>query len=813
MTLKRISLLLLLIVVIATGLYFHRAARDDVWRINFAPGSAPAIPDFVTVDADHDYNQWRGYGWLDVTGPLETGRWPRDEGDSWESRDNLNVIKRRGPDDLAQGFATGPATFALDIEAGTYEVWVLSGDAGHLEYTPHDIYRIIVEDESVYGYEVSSEEYIAQFETPPATDQLTHDDIWEQSIQPRFQWSRAVVDVTDGQLTVRVDSQQRDNKLADFMGDYAHTEARSGPAQRYPGALNALVVIPYTAGDDRGAREVASIDAWRRANLREKWPRRVPSAADDRRLAEVDVTRGYTAWPVNVLTPVLPYTFRQHATAPLRPRATPGEFVPLTFAITPLTELGETQVEFNLYDSSEAAMPVPVADDLAYGVVRYIPMSTKKRSRRWQASPAMVVPEDRWDIRKGVTRQFWLTYRVPEDLPAGHYTGSITIRPAHGQASRLAVQLEVLPFRLQRPTDLAIGMTYFSPAQYALLDETVFWSRVQAEFADMRAHNMTTIQYTGLHMDDYDRMGHALDLYRKAGFEQPVYLLESYAAMSRLQREGLEWGSEEFHQAYVPFIQAFLRQADERDWPPVIVNFGDEFTNRGIEEFGAEVARNLKQIPGIVTAADVNGYWEMKLLAPEVDILAFNDGWDGPRRVNAGRRMLNAETVATIQRAGATPWLVNIGMDRFTNGFWLWKMVRLGVRGKVEWIYRAYNGMPFDSFDAEPLRTHAVYPGPGGVSIPSLDYERMRMGLDDLAYLNTLEQLLAQSRNEPGSAQAVAAAEAFLARLDGMIEVDREYYRRTGSGENRNWPHEQYDSLRDEVIGLIIDLQGTESQD
>ena len=210
---------------------------------------------------------------------------------------------------------------------------------------------------------------------------------------------------------------------------------------------------------------------------------------------------------------------------------------------------------------------------------------------------------------------------------------------------------------------------------------------------------------------------------------------------------------------------------------------------------------------------DRDGYWEMKLLAPEVDILAFNDGWDGPQRVNAGRRMLNAGTVATIQRAGATPWLVNIGMDRFTNGFWLWKMVRLGVRGKVEWIYRSYNGMPYDSFDADPLRNHAVYPGPDGITVPSLDYERMRMGLDDLAYLNTLEQLLAQSRDEPGNAQAVAEAEAFLARLDGMIKIDREYYRRTGSGENRNWPHEQYDLLRDEVIGLILDLRGKKTRD
>ena len=814
MTRARGALVLALVVsVVAAGLYLHRPARDAVWQINFAPGTAPVVSGFVNVDARQDYTRWRGYGWLDTTGPVKSGRWPGDEDDTWESRDNLNVIQRRGPDDLAQGFASGQATFVLDLEPGTYEVWLLCGDAGRLEYTPRDAYRVLVEGKPVYSFEISKEDYVAQFEMPPATDPLTHEDIWEQSITPRFRWSKAVVDVTDGQLTVRVDGQLRENELGHVLGDYAHTEARSGPAQRYPGALNALLVTAYTPGDDRGAQAVASIDAWRRTNLREKWPRLAPAAVDDSGLDDHDVARGYTAWPVNVLAPVLPHSVRQHVDGPIRLRATPGEYVPVTFAVTPLTDLGETQLAFNLHDPSEAAMPVPVADDLAYGVVRYLPVSTEKQSRRWQPAPAMIVPLDRWDIRKGVTRQFWLTYRVPEDLPAGHYTGSITIRPTHGQASRLAVQLEVLPFRLQRPAGLAIGLTYFSPAQYALLGEPAFWSRVQAEFADMRAHNMTTVQYTGIHMDDYERMGQALDLYRDAGFEQPVYLLESYGAMAQLQREGLAWGSKAFYQAYVDFIQAFVREADERGWPPLIVNFGDEFTNRGLEEFGAGVARRLKRIPGIVTAADVNGYWEMKLLAPEVDILAFNDGWDGPRRVNAGRRMLNAGTVATIQRAGAIPWLVNIGMDRFSNGFWLWKMVRLGIRGKVEWIYRGYNGMPYDSFDADPLRNHAVYPGPDGSAVPSLDYERMRMGLDDLAYLNTLEQLLAQSRDEPGSAQAVAAAEAFLTRLDSMVEVDREYYRRTGSGENRNWPHEQYDSLRDEVTGLILDLLGTELQD
>lgn len=98
------------------------------------------------------------------------------------------------------------------------------------------------------------------------------------------------------------------------------------------------------------------------------------------------------------------------------------------------------------------------------------------------------------------------------------------------------------------------------------------------------------------------------------------------------------------------------------------------------------------------------------------------------------------------------------------------------------------------------------------MAVPSLDYEQMRIGLDDLAYLNTLEQVLTELRVESGAAQVVAAAKAFFERLDSMINVDREYCCLTGSDENRNWQVEKYNLLRNEVIGLIRDLLGIKPQ-
>jgi len=594
----------------------------------------------------------------------------------------------------------------------------------------------------------------------------------------------------------------------DYIGEYAYTEVRKGPGTRHTGALNALVVLPVGQGGAAGEQAIEAIDAWRRQNFADKWPLQAVDTSPAADFTAADHARGYTLFPVHPQQPLNPGDRRAHQPAALQLKATPGEYVPLTFGICPLQELGNTRVSFQWLQhasgSDQAGMPAD--SGLASGVVRYVARPSGDKDNSWHPVPGMIIPADSWDIGPDVAKQFWLTYHVAADMEPGRYRGLISIHPERGTPATLDLELEVLPFRLQRPTHLAVGMTYFSPVQYSYFGEQRFWERIAAEFADMRAHNMTAVQYTGLRMDDYGRIGRAFDLYRAAGFEQPVYLLESYGLVNRLHRNGIGWESESFDIEYVRLVREFLQQAGARDWPPVIVNFGDEFTNSASEEIGARLARSLRTIPGIVTAADANGYKEVRLMAPEVDVLAFNNGWDGPAGVNKGRHLLNRETVDLVRQAGAIPWLVNVGIDRFSNGYWLWKMARLGIRGKLEWLYRGYNGMPYNSFDARPLRGDVVYPGPGGTTVPSIAYELMRVGLDDLAYLYTLEQALNTARAVPDKQAAVDRADAFIARLDAMIEDNMDKYREPDSRETYAWPVERFDALRSETVDLILQL-------
>ncbi len=817
---SRSMVLLTLGIVVFAGIYawWGRITEEEgIWRFNFSPSEAPKVESFTTVSGNSDYNRWRGYGWLDAMGPLEKGRWPNDEQNTWESRANLNLVTRKSPDDLARSFATGAATFALDLEPGEYEVWILSGDSGHFEYTPWQPYSIMVEGREAYRYAVTAEQFQREFETPVLHDDLTEAGVWQRYVEPRFKWSRAQLDVIDGQLNVVVAGAERDRSKIGLAGDYAYTEIGRGPRRRYTGAINVLVVVSLGKDVNRQDGVVARINAWRQQNFSNTWPLLAGDASGQTALVPADNDRGYTVYVPHAMESVFPNSPLPHQPDTISLRATPGEIASLTVAIRPLMDLGETRIEFS-------SLHGPIGGDegvietgaqLDVGLVRYAAGRAPGQGRRcrtpratrdgcaWRPTPGMIVPVDTWFMGKDVSKQFWLNYRIPDQLAAGHYRGTITITPAKATPSQLEVELEVLPFTLQRPTHLALGMTYFSPVQDAWFDEDRFWQRMAAEFADMRAHGFTTVQFTGVGIHNYDRLDRVFQLYRDTGFEQPLTLLETYGAMDRIRRDGIAWGTEAFFSRYQQSIRQLLAEAGRRHWPPLIVNFGDEFTNSALEEFGVEVARSLKEIPGIVTGVDANGYKEVKLLAPEVDIVAFNNGWAGPEGVNRDKRLLHKGTVKEIKEAGAEPWLVNVGTDRFSNGYWLWKMARLGVRGKIEWIYRSYRGMPYNSLDAD-LRPQLVFPGPGGNVIPSLDYQRMRMGFDDLAYLHTLEQLLASRRDMAADNAALTGAEGFLHKLDALIGDDMNRYY---DDKMQPWPIERYDALRDEAIDHILELR------
>ena len=91
--------------------------------------------------------------------------------------------------------------------------------------------------------------------------------------------------------------------------------------------------------------------------------------------------------------------------------------------------------------------------------------------------------------------------------------------------------------------------------------------------------------------------------------------------------------------------------------------------------------------------------------------------------------------------------------------------------------------------------------------MPTLNWEQMREGVDDYRYLYVLEQRLAAAKQAGQAANAVAAAEKFLADLRAAVPVDFAKTVKTGADGATEYEGslsaEQLTRMREDCAGHI----------
>ena len=377
-----------------------------------------------------------------------------------------------------------------------------------------------------------------------------------------------------------------------------------------------------------------------------------------------------------------------------------------------------------------------------------------------------------WDMAAWSKELFWVTVHVPDHAKAGTYEGNVEVSSAGKSVATLKVRLEVLPFRLEDPP-MAIGWHFSRP--------TGGVEALRAQLRDMREHGMTNVGplynwHLPVHDDDTSQIGMFIAEYLGAGFREPIM----FAAPMELTVGGLTgYGpvdSKRFQQKYIEVMRKLWAEVRKHNHP-VIFSIGDEFTNKGMAgvEFAGKLAKlAYEELPEIPVTSDCNGYMEIMAMAPWMHFATFNNGWDGADRHNRGRRLINDKFIEELRaKTDAIPYLVNAGKGRFPFGFFLWRMSKWGVRGKVEWYYCLA-----DNERGSVVRTQ------GSEVWPTIAYETSREGIDDLKYLTRLERLIATA-NASGTARAeTAAAEACLKKLLDTIVPNWTAY----SAGGQKWP-------------------------
>jgi len=272
------------------------------------------------------------------------------------------------------------------------------------------------------------------------------------------------------------------------------------------------------------------------------------------------------------------------------------------------------------------------------------------------------------------------------------------------------------------------------------------------------------------------------------------------------QNLGYESYTPAFDRAYLEFIRQLKEHAAQKKWPEFSLHVIDEPSNNGEPtiRFAQYYYKLVKEhfakarmfADGVFEDERRRKWPEDRLLAPYLDIMAYQTH--------------RLDDIAFCKKQGIEFWVYNrsgIGKcPNFDRDRWGVFAAKAGYKGCMTWVYTWWTkpSLPSSFF-------MYVVPAPDG-PIPTVAWEAVREGIDDMKYLTALSKLIDKA-SASGSREAVAAAagarlcrESILAPVPMALPRNRseEAERSRYFGET---PMGTYDANRRKVARHIVRLQ------
>ncbi len=413
-------------------------------------------------------------------------------------------------------------------------------------------------------------------------------------------------------------------------------------------------------------------------------------------------------------------------------------------------------------------------------------------------SPDLLSRTNRFPIGARESRPVWISVDIPNDIPAGVYTGEISRRSASGtvdHAIRLEVQNATLPapaewsFHLdlwQHPDAVARygGVALWSPEHLNLLrpmltmlaqagqkcitttlvDEP--WNhQTYDDFGSMirwtrRANG--TWSYDFSHFDTYVALAMECGITKQINCYSMAPVGNAFTwfdeATARTVKRVLATGSAGYNDLWRPFLIAFRAHLRQKGWLGITAIAGDE---RDWTEMQSLLALVKETAPELKVA--LAGDYDSRI---DPSIYDFSSHWGSVETMSTqggglarSRRTLGH--ITTFYVACNIPYPNTFTFSPPAESCYLgWFASAMGFDGFLRW---AYNSWPKDpNMDSRYIKWPSgddflVYPG----ALSSARFERLREGIQDYEKIRILRTALAGSRTP----EAAAA----LKRLDGFL--------------------------------------------
>ncbi len=704
---------------------------DGLWAFDVGPAGSPVMEGFTPLDAGKNYSKARGYGWKNAR--------------IWRG---FNALQ---PDPLYQDFlCIEKGGLAIDVPNGRYFVFVnMDSPSGYWgEFQRYRKRALILEDQ-VYEDTMDLESFKKRYYRYWDTEDLPGDNTFDKYQIPYFEEKHYLAVVQDGQLNI------------DFRGE------------DWACCVSAIVVYPVSKAAE-GKRFLDFVKARRRFHFDNAFKRVLPApTGEPARPTEAEQRQGFIAFhrdwmkDVNVSDRPLP----GERVTELTGSVFAGEYEPVTVSLLPLRDLGRVTATVTDLKGPQGAIP---SGSIDVGYVQHRIARVTAEGSVYTIQPRLIMPRASAPTPRSVTRTFWLTVQTPRDARAGEYRGVVRLRSEQGGELSLPLRFTVRKGTLD-PVDIPMGPWGHTIDLPWYEEESGEWNQSLAvkslkklrEYGFTTASGLPLLTYNGFKdgvpQIDFARGDAQMRRFKEAGFRMPVVSYCPFEGLNLYSKDEDAMRAAGFND-YSQFLRAVFsavqRHSDRAGWLPVYWNIGDEPLGDDLER-SAENAEAYRKAfpkgPPYFTAAS---------------------SFQGPNRKDPHFRLSRAlhvanwnlhdrEGVKLLHQAGGD-WAFYNGGDRWTYGIYAYKAAKqYQMKFRLSWHWNIVAGDPYYALDCREDDSAWCNSSPDGELIPSVQFERLREGLDDYRRLATLARL---AREGAGTA-AGKQAEAVLAEVLGGFEL------------------------------------------
>jgi len=461
-----------------------------------------------------------------------------------------------------------------------------------------------------------------------------------------------------------------------------------------------------------------------------------------------------------------------------------GEYEPVTFSLVPLSDrLGKASVKVSDLTSEVGTIP---ASAIEVGYVSYRLSRIAMDGSVYTIAPRLIMPPTKnntseVEMPNGITRTFWLTVKTPSDATPGTYHGKISVttnvtrvpvpsnrrmdreQPTQALNSQTFEFKIPFTFRVRKGTldeaDIPVGPWGHDirlPWREDAASREFYQKLRRASLEKIREYGFNcvtgipTIPYRGFRdgkpVLDFAQADADMKLLRELGYMMVcdygagLQGLNKYFIDERAMRDAGFTDYSEFIKAIYTAIQ---EHADANDWLPVYYYLADE-------PLGEDLLRSILNAEAYKKAFPTG--------PPFFTVATSYDGRDPDdphlkfslASHTVSWNTHNAEAVRLLHEGGGN-WAFYNGSNRWTMGDYMYKCVReYDMKFRLVWHYNCAAGNPYYALDSREDDYAWANASPDGTLIPSVEFERLRAGLNDYRRLITLERLVRETGDEAG---------------------------------------------------------------